>query len=304
MSVLNRELPYVNAYGTVDISKANNVYDALGMAGMDWEVKSKALYDENGNEYPGFRANVKEDDNSLLGIVSNSYKIVQNEDAFKFVDNLIDEGFEFDRAGVFRGGKSIWVMGNFPKENILGDDVANNIVFVNSHDGSSGVKVMMTPVRLICYNMINVALKKANRIWAAKHTRRIETRMDEARYTLGLANKYISALKDEADILSSQKVTEAQLEAIFDAMFPIDTNKDTERKIKNITVLKDNFFGCYNEADIAKFKGTAWGAINAMADLVAHSDPTRLTESYYENAWNKLINGHPVFDDFCKRVRA
>ena len=87
-------------------------------------------------------------------------------------------------------------------------------------------------------------------------------------------------------------------------MFPIDTNKDTERKIKNVTVLKNNFFGCYNEADIAKFKGTAWGAINAMADLVAHSDPTRLTESYYENAWNKLINGHPVFDDFCKRVRA
>ena len=107
MSLLNRELPYVNAYGTVDISNANNVYDALSMAGMNWEVKSKALYDEHGNEYPGFRANVKEDDNSLLGIVSNSYKIVQNEDAFKFVDNLVDEGFNFDRSGVFRGVKAI-----------------------------------------------------------------------------------------------------------------------------------------------------------------------------------------------------
>ena len=304
MSVLNRELPYVNAYGTVDISKSKNVYDALCMAGMNWEVESKPLYDEYGNEYPGFRANVKSDDDSLLGIVSNSYKIVQNEDAFKFIDNLVDEGFNFDKAGVFRGGKSIWVMGNFPKETILGDDIANNLVFVNSHDGSSGVKVMMTPVRLICSNMINMATRKADRIWAAKHTRRIETRMDEARYTLGLANKYISALKEEADILSNKKVTDAQLEAIFDIMFPIDPNKDSERKIRNTTILKNNFFACYNESDIAKFKGTAWGAVNAMADLITHSNPTRLTESYYENAWNKLIGGHPVFDNFCKRIKA
>ena len=304
MTTLNRELPFINAYGTVDISNANNVDEALCLAGMDWRVESKPLFDESGREYPGFRANVKDDDNSLLGIVSNSYKIVQNEDAFKFVDNLVDEGLNFDRAGVFRGGKSIWVMGNFPKENILGDDIANNIVFVNSHDGSSGVKVMMTPVRIICSNMINMATRKADRIWAAKHTRRIETRMDEARHTLGLANEYIKALKEEADVLSNKKVTDAQLEAIFDIMFPIDINKDSERKIKNTTILKNNFFACYNESDLAKFKGTAWGAINAMADLVDHSTPARLTESYYANAWNKLINGHPVFDDFCKRIRA
>lgn len=304
MSTLVRELPYINAFGTTDISAAKKASEALILAGMNWRVESKPLFDENGNEYPRFRANVKGDDNSLLGIVSDSYKIVQNADAFAFIDNLVDEGFTFDRAGQFRDGKSIWVMGTLPQEKILGDDISNNVVFVNSHDGSSGVKVMMTPVRLICYNMLNIATKKADRIWAAKHTRRIETRMDEARYTLGLANNYINALKEEADILSNQKVTEAQLEAIFDLMFPIDRNKDSERKINNVSILKSNFFACYNEADIAQFKGTAWGAINAMSDLVDHSNPTRLTESYYNNHWNKLINGHPVFDDFCRRIRA
>jgi len=90
---------------------------------------------------------------------------------------------------------------------------------------------------------------------------------------------------------------------VLDAMFPIDKNKDTERKINNITLLKNNFFACYNEADIAKFKGTAWGAINAMADLVDHSNPVRNTTDYYSNAWGKLIQGHPTFDQFYRMVK-
>ncbi len=301
MSTLNRELPYINAFGTVDISTCKDVDSALITSGLNWDVQSKPLFDEMGHEYPKFRANVRETDNALLGITTESYRIVQNAEAFDFVNALADEGgFEFDRAGQFRNGAAIWLMGKLPTTQILGDDIENNLVFVNSHDGSSGVKVMMTPVRVACYNMLNLALKKATRVWAAKHTRSIYNRIEEAKYTLGLANNYMKALDEEADILANKKITEAQLEAIFDSMFPIDKNKDSERKINNVTLLKKNFFACYNESDIAQFKGTVWGAINAMADLVDHSSPTRNTADYYNNAWNKLIQGHPVLDTFYK----
>ena len=302
-TTLTRELPYINAYGTVDISSATNVIEALSISGLDWEVKSKPIYDENGNEYPKYRANVKEDDNSLLGIVTNAYTIIQNEEAFDFVNNLSNDGFIFDRAGQFRDGKAIWLMGKLPETTILGDKVDNNLVFVNSHDGSQGVKVMMTPIRVACYNMLNLAIRKADRIWAAKHTRHLYSKIEEARYTLGLANKYIQELSIEADILANKKITDAQLEAIFDTMFPVDKTKDSERKINNVSILKKNFFGCYDEADIAQFRGTVWGAINAMADLVDHSQPSRNTSGYYGNAWNKLITGHPVLDTFYNMVK-
>lgn len=303
MATLNRELPYINAFGTVDISNCTSVIDALNTAGLNWNVESKPIYDENGLEYPKYRMNVRDEDNFPLGITTNQYRIVQNYEAFDFVNELANDGFEFERAGSFRDGKAIWVMGKLPKVQILGDDIDNNLVFVNSHDGSSGVKVMMTPIRVACANMLNLAIRKADRIWAAKHTRSIYNRIEEAKYTLGLANKYITELDIEADTLANKKITDAQLEAIFDAMFSVDKNKDSERKINNIAILKKNFFACYNEKDIAQFKGTVWGAINAMADLVDHSAPTRLTESYYNNAWNKLINGHPVFDTFYKAVK-
>ena len=302
MATLNRELPYINAYGTVDISSATNVTEALEISGLNWSVASKPIYDEFGNEYPKFKANIRESDNALLGVVSDAYHIMQNADAFDFVNNLSDDGFVFDRAGQFRDGKSIWLMGKLPDVSILGDKVENNIVFVNSHDGTSGVKVMMTPVRLICYNMLNLAMRRAERMWAAKHTKGIYNKIDEAKYTLGLAQKYITALDEVADYLASESILDVQIEKVLDLMFPVDPNTDSQRKINNVSILKSNFFACYNEADIAKFRGTVWGAINAMADLVDHSAPLRNTNGYYNNAWNKLIQGHPMFDDFCKKI--
>lgn len=298
----NRNLPYVNAFGTVDISSANNVNEALQLSMLDWNVDSKIIYNENGEPYERFRANVRESDGKLLGIVTDRYSIVQNIDAFDFVDNLVSEGFEFDRAGQFRDGRSIWVMGSLPKTQILGDDISNNVVFVNSHDGSSGVKVMMTPVRLICSNMLNLALRKADRIWATKHTGGIYTKLEEAKYTLGLVNKYMEELNNEAERLANIKISDADIEAIFDIIYPVDINKDSERKINNVSIVKDNFIQCYNAADIAQFRGTVYGAVNAMSDLISHKVPARASQSFYENYWDKLISGHPDFDKFYNKI--
>ena len=299
----NRNLPYMNAFGTVDISSATSVDEALELSALNWDVNSKFIYDENGKPYEKFRANVRESDDKLLGIVTDKYHIIQNGDAFDFVDNLVSEGFKFERAGQFRDGRSIWVMGSLPETQILGDDISNNVVFVNSHDGSSGVKVMMTPVRLICYNMLNLALRKANRIWATKHTTGIYTKLEEAKYTLGLVNKYMEELNEEAERLANIKISDADIEAIFDIIYPIDRNKDSERRINNISIVKNNFIQCYNASDIAQFKGTAYGAVNAMSDLVSHRIPARATQNFYENYWDRLINGHPDLDKFYNNVK-
>lgn len=299
---MNRTLPYVNAYGTVDISNTNSVSEALELAELNWNVESKKLYDEYGNELPRYKGNFRDTDGELLGIVSDKYSIVQNIEAFSFVDSLVNEGFKFDSAGSFRNGRSIWVMGNLPQTSILGDVISNNIVFVNSHDGSSGVKVMMTPIRLICSNMLNLALKRADRIWATRHIGNINTKLEEAKYTLCLANKYTEELSIEAERLVNIKISDAEIEALFDSLFPIDRNKDSERKINNLTLMKNNFIQCYNAEDIKQFKNTAYGAINAFADFVDHKDPNRITNNYYENSWYRLINGDNNLDRFYKAL--
>ena len=80
--MMNRTLPYMNAFGTVDISGTKTVDEALERAGLDWNVEAKPIYDENGKPYGKFKANVRDTDGELLGIVGDRYSIVQNRDAF------------------------------------------------------------------------------------------------------------------------------------------------------------------------------------------------------------------------------
>ena len=69
---MQRELPYMNAFGTIDISRATSVDEALKFADLDWDVESRFIYDENGNPYDKFRANVRRDNGNLLGIVTET----------------------------------------------------------------------------------------------------------------------------------------------------------------------------------------------------------------------------------------
>ena len=71
MSYLNRTLPHMNAFGTVDISSAKSVNEALNLSNMDWDVNSKPLFDENGKE---FKAEVV-DIFTVTGYEGNNYII-------------------------------------------------------------------------------------------------------------------------------------------------------------------------------------------------------------------------------------
>ena len=40
---------------------------------------------------------------------------------------------------------------------IAGDEIAPYLVIMNSHDGGSGVKVAMTPIRVVCQNTLTIS---------------------------------------------------------------------------------------------------------------------------------------------------
>ena len=44
-------------------------------------------------------ANVRDTNQSVLGVVSNRYRIVQNEEAFAFTDKLLGESVKYETAG-------------------------------------------------------------------------------------------------------------------------------------------------------------------------------------------------------------
>ena len=287
------------------IQEAPTSKDALHLAGLDWNVVSAPVYQENGLLIPGYKANVRDKDNSVLGIVSSRYRVVQNKEAFSFTDALIgDTEFgevRYETAGSLCNGKKVWLLAKMPTKKILDDDVEPYICFANSFDGSGAVQVCATPIRVVCANTMNLALNTAKRKWSTKHVGDMQSKLEEAKLCLSLADKYMISLDIEADRLANAKLHEEEIEQILDEMFPIN-DKTTERKKSNILQFKQNFWKAYDMPDITKFGSSAWRGVNAMSDVITHAAPTRNTATYNENRWGKIMDGHILLDQFTSLV--
>lgn len=46
----------------------------------------------------------------------------------------------------------------------------------------------------------------------------------------------------------------------------------------------------------SQYHPSIWGVINAVADMVDHSEPQRKTDTFAENRFASIIDGHKVLD--------
>ena len=184
------------------VTEAPTSKDALRLAGLDWKVMQEPIYTETEERIEGYKANIRDSDRKVLGVVTDRYKVIQNEEAFAFTDELLGEGVRYETAGSLQGGKRVWMLAHLPHEYIIsGERISPYLVFSNTHDGSGAIKVALTPIRVVCSNTLNLALSTAKRSWSMIHTGDIKGKMKEARETLFMAEKYMDHLGREFENL-------------------------------------------------------------------------------------------------------
>lgn len=287
------------------IQEAPTSADALELAGLNWTVEQTPVFTNEGIEIPNYKANIRNTDKTVLGIVSDRYKIVQNTEAFEFTDEIVGETengvVKYETAGSLCGGRKIWLLAKMPTQKVLDDEIEPYMCFTNSHDGSGAIRICMTPIRVVCNNTLNMALAGAKRQWSTKHVGDMQSKLEEAKMCLTMADKYMTGLAEEAERLANAKLDREQIDEILDAMFPIDDDA-TERKKNNVKAFKDDFYIAYFMPDIIKFGDSAWRAVNAMSDVVTHATPKRNTASFNENRWGKIMEGHVMMDQFVELI--
>lgn len=296
-----REKPW-HGLGT-EVQEAVNSSEALRLAGLDWTVQPREIQVVDGDKIANYKANVRSSDGAVLGVVSDRYQIVQNADAFAFTDELIGGDVRYETAGSLQGGRKIWLLAKMPERQIAGDAVEPYLCFSNTHDGSGAIRVCMTPIRVVCNNTLNLALSTAKRQWSTRHVGDMESKMQEARLCLELAGEYMDNLGAYAYQLANKRVYEEEVEKILNELFPIEEDA-SDRKKATVKRAKDEFMVCYWRPDIAKFMGTGWGLVNAMSDMVSHSEPIRKTPRYRENNWGRIMDGHKLLDQITTLVGA
>ena len=298
-----REKPW-HGLGT-RVEEALTSADALIYAGLNWEVIQKDVYTGNGIQIPGYKANTRSTDDAILGIVSDRYRVVQNADAFRFTDDLLGSGVTYETAGALQGGRKVWMLARMPHRYIIaGDEIAPYLVVMNSHDGSSGIKVAMTPIRVVCANTLNLALNTAIRIWTNKHTENVMLRVHEAEETLGLAEKYMDELGRGIDALSKIRLPDKKVLEFMNEFFPVTLDMPDIQRKNNLRML-DNMKARYWDApDLADVGKNGYRFVNAISDFATHADPIRRTKNYDENLFLRTVEGNPMIDRAYKMVLA
>ena len=143
-----RETPWHGLGAVLDRPPAT-IAEAIEASGLNWRVEREPIAVDRGDaatdwweprceEIPGYYATVRQDTRTVLGIVGERYRIVQNEEAFQFVDQLLGSSLHFETAGSLHGGRRVWVLATLPEHiEVGGDPVRPYVLLMNSQRTAS-----------------------------------------------------------------------------------------------------------------------------------------------------------------------
>jgi phage/plasmid-like protein (TIGR03299 family) len=258
----------------------------------EWNDSSGAQYVIRTNPFNG--------GTDVLSVVGSRYKVVQNEELFSFADQIhdADPNCRWESAGSLKKGKVVFGTVDIPRTMVLDPQGANDqtklyLIVWTSHDGSVAVQAAITPVRVVCQNTLNLAMKSAKQSFKIRHTQTAEGKIQVARETLGLTLGYFDEFEKQAQELFKQEITDKQFHDIVKAVYPKpadDASKIAITKWDNKVVLLDELY--FNSPTNANIKGTKWGAFNALTERLDYFRSTRSNSS--ESKWSSASGFDPV----------
>jgi phage/plasmid-like protein (TIGR03299 family) len=269
------------------------IAEAIEASGLGWNVAKEPIAIDRGEtsvadwsaprceEIPGFYATVRQDTREVLGIVGERYRIVQNHEAFAFVDQLLGSSINFETAGSLHGGRRIWVP---------------YVLLMNSHDGSTAVIAATTPIRVVCQNTLNWGLQSARQKFSIRHTEAVTQRVHEARRVLDLSINYYKQFKSYGDELASERCTERQLRTVLEELYPNGTSDSmSSRSRRSRQQTKDRIAELFLRGDTqGNAPGSKWAAVNAIIEYGDWIRPLRSNGQRFARA----------LDDGAEKTRA
>jgi phage/plasmid-like protein (TIGR03299 family) len=260
---------------------------AMGLAGLDWEVVKRQMFGGLNNEHNallGAFGIFRSSDGAFLGSVGDQYTCIQNRYAFDFVDSLIEaqDGAHYESAGALGNGERIWCLARVPQTiTVAGVDKSEVfLLFTTSHDGSMSATCKLSTVRVVCQNTLNMALSANGSMVRVKHTRDAQRRLDQARQLMDGVTADTKRLEEKLNLLAIRRMTKESMVSILDKLFP----KPADPKVnptRRENVLAD-VLACYEKNDGAngfqEVRGSAYNLLNAVTEYTDHLRGVRITE--------------------------
>ena len=295
--------PAWHGLGTVLPNDALDSAEALEYSGLaGWQLTKQPVF--VGNPEDGYRpvrdryAIVRATDGDALGVVGAGYRIVQNEDAFAWCDELLGgEGFYYKTAGSLRGGQVVWMLAKAPFQVDLPDSTVDMYVLISStHDGSGAVTAAVTPVRVVCMNTLRAALNRAQASYRVRHTSGVQGRLDEAQRVLGLTRGAAERVQQRAEQLAATRISDSEWRSFLEQLVPDPADsRPGQTRAANV---RDDINAIYRGHRFGQdeVRGTVWGAWQAVVSYNDHGMTSRKTRTSTpeETRFERILSGQNI----------
>lgn len=215
----------------------------------------------------------------VFGIFKDGYQgHAYSEWLLQNAERIMGDGLDIGSAGLLRKGAQAWVQYELDESrNVLGVSFRPYLLAYTSYDGSLATGYKLGAKVAVCDNTFEIARSdKDGNSFKLKHTRFSEGRVLEAREALGVLFAQGDAMEAEITRLIETEVTRAQFQALVDRMVPLPS-KDGTGKVpqgRSLTIAinkRDALQSLYaNDARVAPWAGTAWGALQAFNTFGHH----------------------------------
>lgn len=280
--VLHRE-PAWHGLGVV-VRDAPTPTEALQLAGLDYRIDAWPLtaFGPTGDVKPldNYVANVRSDTHEPLGVVSTSYRVIQNRDVAEFAESLaeMDDVVKVESAGSIRGGKKVFFLLKGDSFSVRSDDaVEPYILLSNSHDGTNAFRATPTTIRVVCSNTLHMVIPERESgglkvpTYTIRHTGDIKQRIDECKAALKIYGRSLDNTRQTFDQLADTGVRREQLQAFWLDVYqrlhdpvPVapETKKEKQKRRRAEQALGQIAERFDRERDLAG--ASAWNAVNAF----------------------------------------
>ncbi|UEG54874.1 DUF945 domain-containing protein [Mucilaginibacter daejeonensis] len=267
--------------------------EAIQHAGLDYIVEKRPLFTYDTANHlgegsddiiipeisvPNFFATVRADTEQVLGVVGNDYEVVQNRDVFSFFDAIVGggDGILYETAGALGNGERVFITAKLPDYIRVGvkDWIEQYLFLTTSHDGFGSITAAFTPIRIVCNNTLNAAMRDHSGAIKIRHTASAAERLKQAHTLIGISRELSHEMGDLFNRWAKVRITDAEVKKLIQiAMAP---NKEVleslaEGKSDQLSYHYTNMVDSVYEyalgsptQQIETTAGTVFGAYNAV----------------------------------------
>lgn len=204
-----------------------------------------------------------------LGTVGELWVPCQNEELAAFGDALVEvyegEGV-WHTMGSLEEGRRVFMSLKLEGFMVGGEDAHDlYLIIAAAHDGTGSVMILISPVRVVCKNTLDMAIRGAKQRWSIRHVGEIQDKLDTARESLGLSKKYVEAFEKEAEKMAKQSLTDKKIEEFLTELIPDPKSEGgwKDRAAGQRWAINE----LIHNGETTEFaRGTKWSVYNAVAE--------------------------------------